>query len=295
MRLRLVLAAFLVLFFVTSQFSTLISHASPVSTHGCAPLIPPSVPGSPLPAPAIPGKLLINEVLSLPGSRWNCSEPQNTYSITSDSWIELYNPQSQPYNLYAAHATFEIDSSTKPFYLPLGSVIAPHGYLVLFPSMFSGTLINANVRLLIEGVTIDHINIPSLPVDRSYARIPDASNVWQITNTPTIDSSNNITQPGLLVSPTVSSSSPSQGPAGSGYATSTSAPIIGRQIVWNSLQFPTPASILTPIPKPTVAYNSSLSTPVNNGWDTPNRILITTLIIALAVMLFWCWRLFTNS
>jgi hypothetical protein len=292
-RLRFVLATFLVLFFVTSQFSTLISHALPVSTHGCAPLIPPSVPGSPLPAPAIPGKLLINEVLSLPGSRWNCSEPQNTYSITSDSWIELYNPQSQPYNLYASHATFEIDSSTKPFYLPLGSAIAPHGYLVLFPSMFSGTLIHANVSLLIEGVTIDQINIPSLPVDHSYARIPDGSNRWQITNTPTVDSSNNMTQPGQLVSPTVSS--PSQGPAGSGFATSTPAPIIGTQAVWKSLQFPTPASIVTPISKPTVANTSSLSTPVNNGWDTPHRILFTTLIIALAVMLFWCWRLFTNS
>jgi hypothetical protein len=90
-RLRFVLALFLALFFVTSHFSTLISYTSTVSTHGCAPVIPPSVPGSPLPAPAIPGKLLINEVLSLPGSRWNCSEPQNTYSITSDSWIELFN------------------------------------------------------------------------------------------------------------------------------------------------------------------------------------------------------------
>jgi hypothetical protein len=292
-RLRIVLATFLVLFFVTSQFSTLISHASPVSTHGCAPLIPPSVPGSPLPAPAIPGKLLINEVLSLPGSRWNCSEPQNTYSITSDSWIELYNPQSQPYNLYAAHATFEIDSSTKSFYLPLGSVIAPHGYLVLFPSIFSGTLIHGNIRLLIDGITIDQINIPSLPADQSFARIPDGSNVWQITNIPTVDSSNNMTRSGPLVSPTVSS--PSQGSAGSGYATSTPAPIIGTQTVWNSLQFPTPASIESPTTKPTVAYTSSSSTPVNYGWETPHRILITTLIIALAVMLFWCWRLFTNS
>src|SRR5207253_5086491 len=155
--------------------SSLISHASPASTHGCAPLNPPPVPGSPLPAPAIHGKLLINEVLSLPGSRWNCSEPHNSYSITRDSWIELYNPQSQPYNLYTSHATIETGSGTTPFYLPLGSVIAPHGYLVLFPSMFSGTLINTNVRLLIGGVTIDKINILSIPVVQSYARIQDVS------------------------------------------------------------------------------------------------------------------------
>ena len=293
MRLRFFLALFLVMFFLISHFSTLISHASSVSTHGCAPLIPPSVPGSPLPAPAIPGKLLINEVLSLPGSRWNCSEPKNTYSITSDSWVELYNPQSQPYNLYTAHATFDIGSNTTPFYLPLGAVIAPHGYLVLFPSMFSGTLIKANVRLLIGGVTIDQINIPSLPIDQSYARIPDGSNLWQITNTPTIDSSNNTSQLNPVVSPT--SSSPNQGPAGSGYATSTPAPIIGTQTIWNSLQFPTPVVIETPVTKQTAAYPLPLSPSVNDGWDTPHRILITTLIVTLALMLFWCWRLFTNS
>jgi hypothetical protein len=91
-------------------------------------------------------------------------------------------------------STLEIGSSTMPFYLPLGSVIAPHGYLVLFPSMFSGTFITTNVRLLIGGVTIDQVNIPSLPVDQSYARIPDGSNVWRITNTPTVDSSNNMSQ-----------------------------------------------------------------------------------------------------
>ena len=293
MRLRVSLALFLVTFFLISHFSMLISHASSASTHGCAPLVPPPVPGSALPAPAIPGKLLINEVLSLPGSRWNCSEQTNTYSITSDAWVELYNPQSQPYNLYTAHATFEIGSSTMPFYLPLGSVIAPHGYLVLFPSMFSGTLINANVRLLIGGVTIDQINIPSLPVDQSYARIPDGSNLWQITNTPTIDSSNNPSQLNPVVSPTASSFN--QGPAGSGYATATPAPIIGTQTVWSSLQFPTSVVIETPATKPTAAYPSPLSPPVNDGWDAPHRILITTLIVALALMLFWCWRLFTSS
>jgi hypothetical protein len=94
----------------------------------------------------------------------------------------LYNPQSQAYNLYAAHASFDTGPNTLPFYLPLGAVIAPHGYLVLFPSMFSGTLIKANLRLIIAGVTIDQVTIPSLTIDQSYARIPDGSNSWQITN-----------------------------------------------------------------------------------------------------------------
>ncbi|HYX48909.1 MAG TPA: hypothetical protein VE843_04165 [Ktedonobacteraceae bacterium] len=296
MRLRFVLASFLALFFIASHLSTLISYASHASVHGCAPLSPPSMEGSSIPAPATPGKLLINEALSLPGSRWNCSELQNTYSITNDSWIELYNPQNQAYNLYAAHATFEIGSSTKPFYLPLGSVIAPHGFLVLFPSTFSGTLISSNIRLLIQGVTIDQINFPSLSIDQSYARITDGSISWHITNTPTIDASNNTSQPGLSVSPTVSSSNSSnKNSTNQRYATSTPVPISGTPAVWSSLQFPTPASIETPVAKPPVAYPSSSLTPVNDGWDTPHRILITTLVIMLALMLFWCWRLFTNS
>jgi hypothetical protein len=292
-KLRFVLALFLAVFFLTSHFSMLIAHASPANAHGCAPLIPPSLPGSPLPAPAIPGKLLINEVLSLPGSRWNCSEQKDTYSITNDSWVELYNSQTQPYNLYTAHATFEIGSSTTPFYFPLGSVIAPHGFLVLFPTVLSSTLINTDVRLVIGGVTIDQINIPSLHIDQSYARIPDGSNLWQITNIPTIDASNSIPQLSPSVSPTVSS--PNQGPTSSGSATPTPAPILDTQTVWSRLLFPTDVARETSVPKPTVASSSSLSPPVNNGWDTPHRILITTLIVALALMLFWCWRLFTNS
>ena len=152
---------------------------------------------------------------------------------------------------------------------------------------------NGNVRLLIGEVTIDQIDIPSLNIDQSYARIPDGSSSWQITNTPTIDASNSISQPVPALSPTVSSSN--QGPTGTRGASSTPAPILDTQTVWNSLQFPTPVSIETPVTKSTVTNTPSLSTPVNNDWDTPHRILVTTLIIALALMLFWCWRLFTNA
>ncbi|MGZ3609729.1 MAG: hypothetical protein ACXWPS_13720 [Ktedonobacteraceae bacterium] len=292
MKQRFVLVLFLALIFMASHFSTPISHASSASIHGCAPLLPPSVSGSSVPAPAVPAKLLINEVLSFPGSRWNCSEAQNTYSNTNDAWVELYNPQNQAYNLYAAHATFEISSSAKPFYLPLGSVIASHGYLALFISMFSGTPINGNIRLLIGEVTIDQIDIPALKVDQSYARIPDGSNSWQITNTPTIDASNSISQPGPTLSPTMSSSN--QGPTGNSGASTTPVLIVNTHTVWSSLQFPTPVSIETPVTRSMVTNTPLLSAPVNHDLDTPHRILITTLVIALALMLFWCWRLFTN-
>jgi hypothetical protein len=268
-RLRFFLVLFLVFFIVIVILNTHISHIAYASTHGCAPLIPPPVPGSPVPAPASPGIVLINEVLSMPGSNWICPEQNKTISINNDSWVELYNPKSQPFNLYAAHASFDTGPNTLPSYLPLGAVIAPHGYLVLFPSVFSGTLIiKANLRLIIAGVTINQINIPSLPIDQSYARIADGSNFWHITNTPTIDATNNASQPGPLASPTASS--PNQGPSGSGYSTPITLPVAGTQPAWSNLQFPRPATAATVdvnSTATTLTASPALAVPVSDGWD----------------------------
>jgi hypothetical protein len=233
--------------------------------------------------------VLINEVLSMPGSTWNCSEPNKTFSLSGDSWVELYNPQSQPYNLYAAHASLDTGPNTLPYYLPLGSAIAPHGFLVIFPAVYSGTLlIRVDLRLVIAGVTIDQVNIPALPIDQSFARIPDGSNSWRITNTPTIGTSNTVPQ----VSPTVSSSNQASGSIGN--ATPTTAPITvtGTQSVWSNLRLPTPVATATFASHPTLTAVSASTTSMNNGWETPRRILLTTLAVALALMLFLCWRLF---
>ena len=296
MRLRFFLTLIIVTLFLNAHPSAYISHASSANSHGCAPLIPPPVSGTPVPTPAIPGRLLINEVLSLPESTWNCSEQDKSFSINDDSWVELYNPQSQPYNLYAAHASFDTGPNTLPDYLPLGAAIAPHGYLVLFPSVFSGTLIiKANLRLMIAGVTIDQISIPTLPLDQSYARIPDGSNFWQITNTPTIDARNNASQLSTQVS--LTASSPNQDLAGSGYSTPTTLPVAGMQPVWSNLQFPTRVTAATAemnSTPTTLTTSPTLSVPVNDGWDIHRRILLTVLMVALALMLFWCWRLFST-
>ncbi len=284
MRLRFFTALLIVVLFLNANTS----HAS-ASIHPCAPPIPPTVPGSPIPAPAISGKLLINEVLTNPDSTWNCSEFNQTFSLTSDSWIELYNPQDQPYNLYAAHASFDTGPNTLPYYLPLGASIAAHGHLVLFPGTYTGALkTGADLRLIIAGIIIDRVNIPALARDQSYARIPDGSNSWQITNTPTIDASNVASQ----LSTTPTASSPGQGPGGYGKAALTPTLATGTQTAWGDLQFPTP---IAPIATASSVVNSTSTTsqPVNNEEDTPRRILLTTLAVALALMLFWCWRLFS--
>ena len=92
------------------------------------------------------------------------------------------------------------------------------------------------------------------------------------------------------VIPTASSSN--QGSGGSGDATPTSAPITGTQAAWSNLQLPTPVDTATSVVKPMLTTVTASSMPVNDGWDSPRRILLTALAVLLALMLFWCWHLF---
>src|SRR5258708_12338098 len=100
------------------------------SGHGCAPPVPPPTPGSL--APAKIGLIVINEILLLPHSTWNCSE-KGTYFLNSDTWLELYNPQNQAFNLYNSHFAIDSGPTTNSFYFPFGVSIAAHAFLVVFP------------------------------------------------------------------------------------------------------------------------------------------------------------------
>lgn len=299
MRVRLLAALLMVtLFWIFAA-----PHASYASGHACAPTNPPPVPGSVVPAPATPGSVLINEVLSNPGSTWNCSEANKTFSKSNDSWVELYNPHNQPYNLYAVHASFESDSNSSPYNFPFGAAIAAHGYLVLFPDTHTNTLVaGVKLRLVIAGVTIDQVTPAITAVDQSYARVPDGSTTWQVTNAPTIDTSNRPSQE----SPTPVSTSTNQGQGSSGgvdsnggidsNGNSNSKPtlITGTQPVWSKLQLPTPILAATPVINSTPRSPAMLSAPVRDGEDLPRHIVLTGLAIALVSMLFWCWRLFST-
>lgn len=295
MRVRVRLLAALLMVTLFGVFAA--PHGSYASGHGCAPANPPPVSGSVVPAPATSGSVLINEMLSNPGSTWNCSEVNKTSSISHDAWVELYNPHNQPYNLYAVHASFDSDSSPSPYYFPFGAAIAAHGYLVLFPNTYADILAaGAKLRLVIAGVTIDQVTPPTTAVDQSYARIPDGTNTWQVTNTPTIDASNRPSQG----SPTPASTSTNQGQGSSGgvdsngNSNSTPPLITGTQPAWSKLQLPTPILATTPMISSTSGLPAMLSAPVSNGEDLPRHILLTGLAIALALMLFWCWRLFST-
>jgi hypothetical protein len=203
---------------------------------------------------------LINEVLYAPSTVWNCLD-QGKPSYRTDSWVELYNPTRQAFDLYASHASFDSSISPYPYYFPQGAAIAALGYLVLFPDAGTNLLApGANLSFTINGVSIDHLTIPTLGDDQSYARVPDGKATWLITISPTIDASNS--SPRQTPTPTSTSHQSGSGSGGGNYGSGTgnqSTPILvnGTQPPWNELQLPTSVPILTA----TVSQSLTISSP----------------------------------
>ena len=292
------LAAFLAAtLLIVALFLTINLPRSFASTgHNCAPNIPPPVPGTLGNPSATPGTLFINEILLVPHSIWNCSETGGYFS-TRDAWIEIYNPQSQPLNLYSAHTFITITGNVGNYYLPFGTAIAAHGYLVLFPFYDSLPRLGSSMtfQLVIGSTVIDQAVVPTLGPDQSYARTTDGGPNWQITSAPTIDASNGTAPPTPPTQPTPpSSQGGGTGSSGSGTpGTSQSAIVNGTQPAWSQLQLPvTPSTTSVPVTSNNFAP-TTLVTPgsVNNGGlDTIHRIALTCVVIILIFVLFACWR-----
>ncbi len=278
-------------FVVTLLCSSAILFTPTVSAHGCAPPSPPPVAGSPAPTPASKGVVLLNEILLNPQSTWNCSE-SGTYFVSKDTWVELYNPQNQPFNLYVVHAYLDSGPNTTIYYLPFGSAIPAHGFLVVFPRTVGNFAPEPapTIRLMIASTTIDEVKVPQLAADQSYARLTDGASKWQVSSTPTIDASNNSS----AVSSTPTSTSTSAGQKGhtNGNGNNNAPFASGTQPAWSKLQLPTPTST------PTSSISSTplpSSPPAGIGSDLPRRIAMTVFAVMLAFMLLWCWRLFRAS
>jgi lamin tail-like protein len=287
----------LVGFFVILLCSMTILSTATVSGaggHGCAPLVPPGIPGSPAPAPSAPGSIVINEVLLVPHSTWNCSE-SSSYFSTTDAWIELYNTQNQAFNLYAAHALIDSGSNTNAFSFPFGTAIAAHGYLVVFPRTNSAFVSSetAILRLVIPQMVVDQVTVPPLGQDQSYARTSDGAASWKITSTPSIDASNTSQQ----VTPTAITSSTGPGGTASArtsvgsYSGDHKVLVDGVQPEWDRIQVPSATPTAGVVLHPTTPPASTVS-PGGSGSDLPRRIGLTVLITALAATLFWCWKVF---
>jgi len=286
--------------------------------HGCAPVVPPTVSGPLVQPTATRGILFINEALLVPHSTWNCSE-LGTYSPANDSWIELYNAQDQPFDLYSVHTSIDGGPNTNPFYLPFGSAIAPYGFLVVFPRVdanFSSTE-TATWRLLIGSVVVDEVTIPALGEDQSYARVPDGSPSWIIASAPSIDTSNisSVMPPTATITKTEARATAhaeknnggSNGSGngrgsgrggggsygngnGNGTGTTNGQQIDGVQPTWTSLHH---VGTTSTAPIVTQQGNDPIVQTASDGTlGIPHKILLTLLVVALAVTLFWCWRLF---
>lgn len=293
--------------FLSIAFSCLLFFTPPVhgaQTHGCAPDTPPTVPGNPSAPPTRAGIIVINEVLTNPASGWNCSDLAGKFSPVSDSWIELYNPQNLPFNLYLTHTQISIDGGTNWYQLPFGTSIDAYGYLVLFPNEKLPAATAWNVMLAMGSTLIDSIKISALEPDQSYARTSNGS-IWSITDQPTIDASNDTPGQTATTAPTLTSIALTQTPQPTGTSTGGgsnggSAPTgLGTQPAWNQVNLPPGAS-----PTTVTATRADVSTPPsssqfqnppaaqNGGSHNWQVALVITFVLLLLGALAWCWRLF---
>ncbi len=307
-----------------SMFSMSPFHATVAKPPQCAPFLPPAPPGPLLVPPTKAGTLFINEVLPLSNHTWDCSEV-GTVKKKHNTWIELYNPQNQAFDLAAIHAALDTGVGTGRFYLSPGTAIAAHGFFVVFPelgALFSRTKTSV-LRLLFNGILIDQVLVPpSLGYDQSYARIPDGGKDWRVTSTPTIDASNSppAVTPTPTRSPTATSTGVGKQQSASGSSTVGSntvsssttgttavtaqnadgqpTPSDGVQPAWNGLQVPSSTSISSPVATtPTdIAPDTTPSAPAaltaDNSADVPHKVLFSSLAIVVAGVLFLCWRRF---
>jgi hypothetical protein len=259
--------------------------------HGCAPAIPPPVSAPLVPPAAIAGQLFLNEVLLTPHSIWNCSDV-GAYTKATDSWIELYNAQDQALDLAVVHTSIDSGPNTNPLFLHSGTAIAAHSFLVIFPftdpSFFQTA--TSTLRLLINNVPVDEVTLPTLAPDQSYARIPDGSTTWQITDTPTIDSSN---------MPIIGAGNGTGGKSGASPQAITpdstaASQDDGIQPTWTTMHLPT-ATAISPVLTPMPSVPSPAQQQITQNGDISHKIILTLLAVAFALILLWCWKLFSSS
>ena len=149
--------------------------------------------------------VLFNEVVS--------SNSQTLFDEDGDSpdWIELYNPGEDPIDLCGYGLS---DKSIQLFKWTFPSIVLPsNSFLVVFASgkdrdyRHTNFKINSSGESLFlsspEGLIVDSVEIPNLPVDVSYGRQDDYEGNWFYFMTPTPWEANNSTAyntptPGLV-------------------------------------------------------------------------------------------------
>jgi hypothetical protein len=291
------------------DMTTPYAQAASPSAPNCVSAISSPVPGTstPVSTPTAPGTLFINEVLTNPNMAWNCADLSPTPKDPSaDTWVELYNAQNQMIELTTWHFNMsDTEGNNLTFTPPAASVIAAHGFLIVFPSI-DLTQNTYALQLVIANTIIDSVRVPTLLPGQSYARIPDGSANWQVSNYPTIGASNRLNPPVPTPTPTKTkktriprTKTPEAGRSSSrsypttvGSSTADSRTNDGLQPSWGAMQFP--GGTASPSTVATVKPASTTPQQPENASDLPKKIVISVSGVILAGALLWCWKHFLS-
>ena len=165
------------------------SSATPTATPTIAPTRPASVAYLPLimheatptrtpTATPNPRLVSLNEFLPSPASiDWNADGEVDS----GDEWIELYNAAATAVDISGWALDDEADGGSKLFFLPAGTVISSHGFLVLYGSESGLNLANTKgvVRLLYRtGELLEEFEYFATWKDRTFSKTVDGGAEW---------------------------------------------------------------------------------------------------------------------
>ncbi len=109
-------------------------------------------------------------------------------AFTVYEWIELYNKGDMAIDVSGWALDDEADDGSPLYFLPAGTVIEPHGFLLLFGSETGLNLANTKdvVRLLYRnGVELEQYRYYATWHDRSFSKTEDGGAEWTIWYPPT--------------------------------------------------------------------------------------------------------------
>lgn len=131
--------------------------------------------------------VVINEVCT---SNVACCED---LSGNYPDWIELYNPTAEYIDMSGYIINKSSDLKKEKLEIPAGTVLAPGSFFLIDPG-FSFPSGGCSVNLL-DGDRhyIDHIDVPKLKYDTTYARVLDGDSKWDIKEPTPAGSNNNAT------------------------------------------------------------------------------------------------------
>lgn len=132
--------------------------------------------------------VVINELMA--DNKITLQGPDGSYT----DWIELFNKGESPMDLSGMYLTDDISNPKWQF--PAGTIIKPHGYLLVWADGNPGAgLLHTDFKLRAngemvallarDGTVIDFITFGKQIRDVSYGRMPDGSQNWSYLATPT--------------------------------------------------------------------------------------------------------------